>query len=227
MASDELLLMGKRLDLAASKVLYDRPLTAESFKEDWEVRNAQWRCEEGAFFGVNPNPSPGVIFTRRAFPGNVLVDFVARTVLPSRHDIDVMWNMSWLDAANARGPAYVAGVQGWWDGKVGIEKSPGYKLVAAAPCPWFEPGRDYHIQAGSIDGHCFIFVDGLLRLELLDPDPIDSTLHNRVGFEAYQSMVRVERVVVRQIAWEKRRQEYVPEFSWWVEARGRSPPSRI
>jgi hypothetical protein len=208
----ELLIMRKCIDLAASPVLYDRPFSARSLKEDWQVRHADWRCEDGAFLGRNPEPAPGVIVCRHAFPGNVLVECRARTVLPSRHDIDVMWNMSWDEEADRRGPAYVAGLQGWWDGKVGIERSPEYRLVAAAPCPWFEPGRDYFIQAGSVDGHCFLFVDGVLRLELLDPDPIDAERHNRVGFEAYQSMIRVSDLVVRRIVWHEREQSYPVEF---------------
>jgi len=208
----ELLIMRKRIDVAASPVLYDRPFTPECLEEDWVVRHAEWTCQEGAFFGRNPRPAPGVIFSRGEFPGNILMDFSAQTVLPSRHDIDVMWNLSWDERTQTRGAAYVAGVQGWWDGKVGIEKSPDYRLVAAAPCPWFEPGRQYHIQAGSVDGHCFLFVDGVLRLEVLDPDPINSKRHNRVGFEAYQSMIRVSDLVVRQIVWEEREQSYPEEF---------------
>ncbi len=208
----ELLIMRKCIELDDSPVLYDRPFSHESLAEDWEVHHAEWRCEDGAIFGRNPQPAPGVIVCRRPFPGNVLVECRARTVLPSRHDIDVMWNMSWDEEADRRGAAYVAGVQGWWEGKVGIEKSPEYRLVAAAPCPWFEPGRDYFIQAGSVDGHCFLFVDGVLRLEMLDPDPIDSERHNRIGFEAYQSMIRVSDLVVRQITWHRREQSYPEEF---------------
>ncbi|OGV64939.1 MAG: hypothetical protein A3K19_10545 [Lentisphaerae bacterium RIFOXYB12_FULL_65_16] len=208
----ELLVMHKRIDLDGSPVLYDRPFSAQSFKDDWEVRNSNWRCDAGALWGTNPLPGPGVVMTRAGFPGNVLMDFYAQTVLPSTHDIDVMWNLSWDEATHTRGPAYVAGVQGWWDGKIGIEKSPQYKLVATTPCPWFKPGQEYHIQAGSIDGHSFIFVDDVLRLELLDPDPIDSQRHNRVGFEAYQSMIRIRNLVVRQIVWEKRPQAYAKEF---------------
>ena len=153
-----------------------------------------------------------MIFSRRDFPGNVLVSCRARVLPPSTHDIDVMWNMSWDEKRSQRGAAYVAGVQGWWDGKVGIEKSPEYKLAAAAPCPWFEAGREYFIQAGSVDGHCFVFVDGILRLEVLDPQPIDSRAHARVGFEAYQSMISVRQVEVRQIFWEERPQAYPVEF---------------
>jgi hypothetical protein len=212
MTTNELLIMKKRIDLAASPVLYDRPLTPESFLQDWEPLCGRWRFDDGALLGVNPLPAPGCIMLRQAMPGNVLVDFRAATVAPSTHDIDVMWNASWDRAANARGAAYVAGIEGWWDGNVGIEKSPGYKLVATAPCPWFQPGRQYHIQAGSVDGQCFVFVDGQLRLELLDPDPIDSAASTGVGFEAYQSQIRVSDVVVRQIVWQAREQAYAKEF---------------
>jgi hypothetical protein len=208
----ELLLMRKRINLDASPVLYDRPFTAQSLAEDWETRNAAWECRDGALWGANPEPSAGALFTREAFPGNVLLDVHARTVLPSTHDIDLMWNMSWDETTGTRGVSYVAGIQGWWEGKVGIERSPEYALTAATPCPWFAPGRDFHIQAGSIDGHCFVFVDGLLRLELLDPRPIDSNTHTKLGFEVYQSMIRVSSLVVRRIVWEPRVMAYAPEF---------------
>jgi len=210
--SQELLIMQKRIDLAASTVLYDRPCNAASLAEDWQARNAHWEYRDGAFWVRNPLPAPGVLFCKHSFPGNVLVDFYARTVPPSSHDIDVMWNLSWDEAGNQRGPAYVAGIQGWWEGKVGIEKSPEYTLTATAPCPWFEAGREYHIQAGSINGHCFLFVDGLLRLEMTDPHPIDAALHTQIGFEAYQSMISVRAIVVRQISWTPRMMQYSPEF---------------
>jgi hypothetical protein len=208
----DLLIMRKRIDLERSPVLFDRPFSGKHLAEDWEVKSAAWTCKDNAMIGRNPEAGPGVVMLRKAFPGNVLVDFHARTVLPSSHDIDVMWNLSWDEKKNRRGTAYVAGIQGWWDGKVGIEKSPEYKLVAATPCPWFKPGKEYHIVAGSIDGHCFVFVDGKLQLELLDPAPIDSSRHNHVGFEAYQSMIRISRLAVRRIVWKKRDQKYQPEF---------------
>jgi hypothetical protein len=207
-----LLIMRKRIDLASSPVFYDAPFSAQSLSEDWLVRSGQWDCQGDVLMGRNPLPQPGCIELRRPMPGNVLIDFHARTVPPCTHDIDVMWNMTWDEQANRRGVAYVAGVQGWWEGKVGIEKSPEYKLTAAAPSPWFRPGQDYHIQAGSIEGHCFLFVDGQLRLELLDDDPIDSQRHVSVGFEAYQSMIAVWDVTIRRIQWEPRELSYPREF---------------
>jgi hypothetical protein len=208
----ELLIMRKSIDLAASPVLYDRAFTQESFLEDWGVRNAEWWYEKGAFYGKNSLPSPGVIILKKPFHGNVLMDFYGQTVLPSRHDINVMWNLSWDEHKNTRGLSYVAGVQGWWDGKIGIEKSPEYKMTAGTPCPWFIPGREYHIQAGSINGHCFIFVDDILQLEVTDPEPIDSTKNNLVGFEAYQSIIKIRNFTLRQIVWQERNLFYPKEF---------------
>lgn len=208
----ELIIMRQVIDLDASPVLYNRPITEESFREDWEFHNAEWWFKDGALWGKNPLPAPGVLVSKQSFPGNVLVDFYAQTVLPSTHDIDVMWNMSWDAARNQRGVSYVAGIMGWWNGNVGIEKSPEYKMIATTPCPWFEAGREYHLQAGSIDGHCFIFVDGVLRLELLDPNPIDSSQHTHIGFEAYQSIIKVRDIVVRQIVWREGSLSYPVEF---------------
>ena len=53
---------------------------------------------------------------------------------------------------------------------------------------------------------------GQLVLEVLDPDPIDPAEADRVGFEAYQSMIRVSQVTVRRIAWQPRPQAYEEEF---------------
>lgn len=208
----ELLIMRKRILLDASPVLYDRPFSAESFAEDWIVRQAEWWYQDGYFYGKNPKPGPGCLESRMSFPGNVLIDCYASTVPPSTHDIDIMWNMEWDLAKDERGVAYVAGVQGWWDGKIGLEKSPEYTLTVATPCPWFKPGQEYHIQTGSIDGHCFIFVNGELKLELLDPNPIDGQRYTKLGFEAYHSMIRLHNLTVRQIAWEAREQAYPNEI---------------
>jgi len=108
--------------------------------------------------------------------------------------------------------AYVAGVEGWWEGKVGIEKSPDYGLTVCTPLFNFTPGDIYHIQCGSIDGHCFVFIDGKLVLEVTDPNPIDSQKYGKIGFEAYCSFIQVRNLKVRSISWESAVQRYEPEF---------------
>jgi len=208
----QLLILHRRIELPSCPILYDRPFTPESLAQDWQVRGGQWQVEGEWLCGRNPANAPGMVTSRRSFPGNVLLDFQARTVLPSTHDIDWMWNGSWNEKSDTRGLAYVAGLQGWWEGKVGFEKSPDHKLNAATPLLTFAAGRTYHIQSGSVDGHAFVFVDGRLILEVTDPDPIDSQRCGLIGFEAYASMIQVRRLVVRQIVWQERKLSYPPEF---------------
>ena len=76
----------------------------------------------------------------------------------------------------------------------------------------FEPGKIYKIQAGSIDGHCFILADGKLLLEGMDPNPIDNQKYTKVGFEAYCSKIRVRNIKIRQIYWEAVDMKYEVDF---------------
>lgn len=208
----ELLLMKKRIVPGTCPVLYDRPLDGGALAEDWDVRGGRWEIRDGWLMGTNRANAPGMVTSRKQFAGNVMLEFEARTVLPSTHDIDWMWNGSWDESKNLRGVAYVAGLQGWWEGKVGFEKSPDYQLNVATPLFHFEPGKTYRILSGSADGHCFVAVDGKLVLEVTDPEPIDSMKHGLIGFEAYASMIQVRNLVVRQLHWEARELSYAAEF---------------
>jgi hypothetical protein len=205
-------LMKKRILTDSSKVLYDKPLGQETFSGQWTVHHSEWKVEDGWLAGENRGNWPGMAILKQDFPGNVLIEFEAQTVLPSAHDINVMWNGEWLTETDQRGIAYVAGLQGWWTGKVGIEKSNDYKFMVGTPLFGFIPGKIYKIQAGSIDGHCFILADGKLLLEAIDPDPIDNIKYTKVGFEAYASKIKIRNIVIRQINWEPVKMEYVPEF---------------
>ncbi len=104
------------------------------------------------------------------------------------------------------------GLQGWWEGKAGFEKSPEYRLNATTSLFPFEPGRIYRLLTGSAEGHLFLFIDGRLIIEMTDPDPIDYTRYGLVGFEAYSSMIQARRLVIRQVVWREMPAEYAPEF---------------
>jgi len=205
-------LMKKEIDLENSPILYEEIPTEENFQRDWNIYNGNWWVEEGWIAGKNPNNYPSMIVSKENFPGNVMVEFEARTVLPSTHDINFMWNGSWNKEKNERATAYVVGLQGWWEGKVGFEKSPDYKLNVATQLFNFEPGKTYHIMGGSIDGHCFVFIDSKLALEVTDPDPIDSEKNVKVGFEAYCSHIQIRNIKIRQINWNPLTLSYTPEF---------------
>ena len=209
---DKLLLMKKKILLSKSKILYNQPVTRESLADEWTIHHSEWSVEGEWLVGSNRGNWPGMAILKQNFPGNVLVEFEAQTLLPSSHDINVMWNGEWLQQEGHRGLAYVAGLQGWWTGKVGIEKSDQYKFMVGTPLLHFVPGKLYKIQAGSIDGHCFIFADDQLLLEAMDPDPIDSQKYTKVGFEAYCSKIRIRNIVIREIYWEVAEMKYEPEF---------------
>lgn len=205
-----LAIMGKRLDLLASPVLWDQPFSAATLAAHWEVRGGEWTVAGDTLFGTCRTPN-AFLFSRQRFPGNVLLDFFGQTVLPSTHDLDFMWNTEWDEQTQTRSTGYVVGIQGWWHGKLGVER-PNSPFGGMVPCPWFRPGVEYHIQAGSIDGHCFVFVNGTLQFEAIDPVPVDSQRFNRVGFEVYQSMIRIRALTIRQIAWVAASDSYPDEF---------------
>lgn len=198
-------LVGKRIHLDRSPVLFEAPIAADTLAQHWRVCAGDWRAEDGWLVGRNPANSAGQIFSRREFAGDVLLEFEGQTILPSTHDLDWTWHGAWNEQTNQRGPAYVGGLQGWWEGKLGIEKSPDYALWAMTPLFPFEPGRLYRIQSGSIGGHCFIFIDGRLMLEIHDAQPLT---HGAIGFEAYASHIRLRHIRVRQIVWEELRLRY-------------------
>ena len=211
-ADKDILLMKKKILMSRSEILYDHPVTPESLAREWTIHHSDWSAEDGWLTGSNRGNWPGMAILTMDFPGNVLVEFEAQTLLPSSHDINVMWNGEWLEKEDRRGIAYVAGLQGWWSGKVGIEKSDQYRFMVGTPLLNFVPGKLYRIQAGSIDGHCFILADGQLLLEAMDPDPIDNRRYAKIGFEAYCSRIRVRNIVIRRIFWEEVTMSYEPEF---------------
>jgi len=209
---NSILLMKKKILLDQSEILFKLDKFSQDDLVDWDIHHSEWWVEDGWLYGKNPGNHPGMIILKKDFPGNVLVEFEASTISPSTHDINVMWNGEWVDSLDQRGVAYVAGLEGWWTGKVGIEKSPEYKFMLGTPLFDFKPGKVYKIQAGSIDGHCFILVDGQLLLEGMDPDPIDNHKYTKVGLEAYSSYIKVKNIIIRQIHWEPIDMKYEPEF---------------
>ncbi len=205
-------LLHKELLLGECPVLWQKPMTPEVLDQDFDIRGGDWRVEDGWLIGENRENNPGMVISRADFFGDVILEFHANTILPCTHDINAMWNGSWNYETNTRDVAYVCGLEGWWNGKVGFEKSPDYKLNAANPLFRFVPGQEYFVQMGSIKGHAFILIDGALVLEVTDPDPIDSTKYGRFGFEAYCSRLRFRDICLRRAAWEAIEDHYEPEF---------------
>lgn len=205
-------LLHKELLLGECPILWQKTMTPEVLAEDFDIRGGDWRVEDGWLIGENRENNPGMVISRADFFGDVILEFRANTILPCTHDINAMWNGSWNYETNTRDVAYVCGLEGWWDGKVGFEKSPDYKLNAANPLFHFVPGQEYFVQMGSIEGHAFILIDGALVLEVTDPDPIDSTKYGRFGFEAYCARLRFRDICLRRAVWKPIEDHYDPEF---------------
>ena len=205
-------LMKKSVDLAHLQTLYEMHFDEQTIARDFEVCGGQWTVENGTLVGKNRENNPGMIVSKQDFFGPVMLDFEARTVPPCTHDINWMWSGSWDHETNTRALAYVTGLQGWWDGKVGFEKSPDYRLNCATQSLRFEPGKYYHIQSGSIGGHIFCVVNGELVLEVTDPDPIDQNRFGKIGFEAYCSQIQIRKCRVMRLEYTPNEKVYTPEF---------------
>lgn len=206
-------LVGYDVDLAGSEVL----LAADAFddallKEHFSVKTGSWHTEDGWIVGRNPEMCPGMIVSKDDFCGNVMVELTAKMVSPSTHDINIMVNGEWDDETNIRGNAYVAGLEAFWHGNVGFEKSPEYKLTAATQLFDFNPEKEYKIALGNISGKIFVLVDGKLCLEITDPDPLDETKYGKIGMEAYSSCWKFKDLRVYKLKYEEKKEYYNPEF---------------
>lgn len=194
-------ILNKEINVENSKVLYDAPFNADTIKKYWQIYNGEWQLEDGWLTGQNPGDYAEFIMSKEKYPGNIMLDFEARTVAPCKNDINFLWHSSMYEDKKDLAESYIASVAGWWEGKTGLEKSPTYDFYSATSLFPLVPGKAYHIQGGSIDGQLFIFIDGKLVIEAVDKNPIDSALHSRVGFDVYASNVQFRNLVIRQIDW--------------------------
>ena len=85
-------LIGIDVDLVNSPVLYSKAFTDEVIKEDFDIRSGEWYVEDGWLVGKNPGSFSGMILHNDDFFGNVMLDFKAKMIEPSTHDINVMIN---------------------------------------------------------------------------------------------------------------------------------------
>jgi len=206
-------LMKKQVFPETLEVLYDRPFSKESLEEDFEIKGGKWYVdEEGWLVGENRENCAGMVISKADYFGPILMEADCATILPNDHDINVMWHGSWNEEINRRHVAYVAGIQGWWDGKVGFERSPEYTFTAGTQLFPFEPGKQYHFTVGDWKGHIFVCIDGKLVLEITDPNPIDDSHYGKIGFEAYCSLLKFKNVKVKRLAFTPDAKKYEPKW---------------
>ncbi len=206
-------LAGIDVFLDKSELVFSKDtFTDEEFQNEFELKSGNWYVEDGWLVGKNPEMCPGMIVSKKDFYGNVMVEITAKMVAPSTHDINVMINGEWDIEKDCRGNAYVAGMEAFWHGNIGFEKSPEYKLTAATALYNFDPEKEYNFKMGNIDGKVFVLVDDKLCLEITDPDPLNTEKYGKIGFEAYSSWWKFKNLRVYKLAYEKITERYNPEF---------------
>ena len=208
-----IMIAGKNLLLDESEVLYEQSeYTMEKLLEAFDIKSGEWYVEDGWVVGKNPQMNPGMIVSKKDYYGDVLLELRAKMVAPSTHDINVMINGEWNLEKDKRGVAYVTGLEAFWHGCIGFEKSPEYKLVVATGMLEFDPEKEYVLQFGNANGTLFTVVDGKLGLMIQDPDPIDSSKYGKIGFEAFSSWWKFKDVKVKKLKYESPGEKYNPEF---------------
>ena len=205
---NEILLLGKKIFWDQSQVLLDyRP--DENWQAVWDAKLGHWECKDGYLIGSEPGNFGGILLSKQSFDDNVMMRFKMSTVLPATRDLNAVFCTTWDDSVNYLKKSYVVGLNGWYENKSGIERFPEEEMRSLTSLYQYTPGTEVEILTGAIDGHCFLFADGVLVQELIDSDPIRG---GHVGFSPYSTILKIRDIQVRKIAWEKREQIYEPEF---------------
>ena len=181
----------------------------EDWQKYWKVMAGDWRMENGWLIGTENGNKGGILFSRESFDKNVMLSFTAATVLPATRDVNAVYCAHWDEKTDYLADSYVCGLNGWYDGKSGIERNLTSNLYSTTSLYQYIPGTEVRMTAGAIDGHNFMVVDGKLVTELIDPSPIKG---GHVGFSPYCTILKIKDIEIREIYWEKQKQHYDPEF---------------
>lgn len=199
--------------ITPGELLFRDDFTDPDLTKNWEITGGEWTSGGGTCVGVYRENGGGLIYTHRQFDGDVMLDFLG-TIIPPCHN-DLNWSFrtrGWDYAAHDADAGYIAGLNGWYIDRTGIEKYPGCYLQALTEAFKAEPGREYHIQTGIVGTTCFIAVDGQTVITLSDPDPITAPDCGRVGLGTYCSQIRFRDFRVYRPAVTPAAMSYTPDF---------------
>ena len=202
-------MLTKTLDLAKSKVLY----RFDTFNpKDWTIVKGtpKWTVAGRKITGGSPDePTHGQIFFRKPVTGDVVLEFDAKILPPSYHDLVWFWNTDF--GGDPWGGGYLGCLGGWWSDMAGIEKLPDYLVSAISPSFPTRPGKTYHVISGSLGASHFIIVDGKLVTYFADKNFPDLKRPGHFGFGIYESHAEYSNLTVYRPHWtEKPVPAYVP-----------------
>ena len=204
----EIKLLGKTVYPEKSKLLFKYSPDG-SWLDHWQVMAGEWECKDGWLIGRERGNKGGILFSKETYEQNVMLSFTAKTELPATRDLNAVYCAHWDEKTDYLADSYVCGLNGWYDGKSGIERNLTSNLYSTTSLYEYIPGTEVRITCGAIDGHNFLVVDGKLICELQDPDPIKG---GHVGFSPYCTSLMIKDIEIREIYFENKEQEYKPEF---------------
>ena len=204
----DIVLIGKKIFFDKSRIIL-KSLPDENWEKDWMVMGGEWKMQDGCLIGKETGNKGGILFTRESFDKDVMMSFTASTVLPATRDMNAVFCAHWDEVTDYLGVSYVCGLNGWYNGKSGIESNSAGGFCALTSSYSYTPGKEVRMTVGAVDGHTFMVVDGELVMEYIDPAPIRG---GHLGFSPYCTMMKIRDIEVREICWEKFIQSYEPEF---------------
>ena len=166
-----------------------------------------WKEEDGWLIGAERGNLGGILFSRESYDCDVIFSFTMKTVLPATRDLNALFCAHWENGY--LGNAYVVGLNGWWEHKSGIERSPETGLRSLTGSYHYTPGTEVRMTTGIIGGHSFLCVDDEIVAELIDPNYISG---GHVGFSPYCTKLAIKDIQVRRAVYEEFIQSYEPEF---------------
>lgn len=180
-----------------------------SWRDYWTPMGGKWEHSGGWLIGTEPGNKGGILFSKQSYPQNVMLSFTCAAIPPATRDLNAVYCAHWDEKTDYLGESYVCGLNGWYDGKSGIERNLTSNLYATTSLYKYKPGSEVRITCGAIDGHNFLLVDDDLICELVDPSPIKG---GHVGFSPYCTRLKIKDIEIREISYDSVFQEYLPEF---------------
>ncbi len=197
-------LVGKLIDLDKSSILHE----FKSFNaDDWiTVGKPKWEVAGSSIIGGPEPDTHGQIFYKTPHSGDVVMEFDARVIAPSDHDI-VWWYQTSLES-KPWGRGYLAALGGWYRNLAGIESVPDFALSSTSNSYPIKSDQWYHIVSGAVANHHFIEADNSVVFELVAPDPLPANHSGHFGFGIFQSHVEYRNLVVYSPKWQRVDEKY-------------------
>ncbi len=165
-----IILLGKEIVTDRCETVF-RSAPGDDWQEHFEVMRGEWERVGDCLVGQYRGNAGGILLTRKAYPDGYMMRCRMGTVLPATRDVNCIFCGEWIRDINKLGRAYVCGLNGWYDGKSGIERNDNERMKALTNSYVYTPGSEVEMCVGAINGHTFMVVDGELVCEYIDPTP--------------------------------------------------------